>query len=628
MSADNTPVRYRDARVGGCLSVDIERLADGSTVLRSPERLQSYPMRLSDRLAQWAAQSPDRTFVARRPRGGDWVRLSYADALQRARSLGQALLDSGLSKERPLAILSGNDLEHASLMLAAMWVGVPCVSVSAAYSLVSTDYAKLRHILANTTPGMVYASGAAHVRAIAATVAADVPLTFGDDVPADALTALPHASVRRFGQMLDTPPGPAVDSAHALTGPGTVVKVLFTSGSTRQPKGVITTHRMLCANQQMLRQTMAFLADAPPVLVDWLPWSHTFGGNHNLGIALYNGGTLYIDDGKPTPDGIAETIRNLKEISPSVYFNVPKGLEELADAMSADPALRASLFRRLQVFMFAAAGLSQAVWDKLDAHGVAACGERVRIVTSLGMTETAPSCTFLVGTHARSGDIGLPCPGVEARLVAVDGKTEIRFRGPNVMPGYWREPAQTAAAFDEQGFYRTGDAVCWIDEDDPQRGLRFDGRIAEDFKLSTGTFVSVGPLRSRVVLQGHPYVQDVVLTAPNRDDLGALVFPRLPECRHLAGLPEDAPAAEVLHHPRVRAQFQQLCTQLHAQGTGSANRIARMHLLEEPPSIDAGEITDKNSINQRAVLTRRAALVDAMHAGQAADPWLILPGAH
>ncbi len=619
-------VRYRDAHVGGCLSADVEHLSDGSTVLRSTERLQAFPARLSDRLAQWAAQSPDRCFIARRARGGDWVRLSYAQCLQRARSLGQALLDAGLSKERPLAILSGNDLEHASLMLAAMWVGVPCVSVSAAYSLVSTDYAKLRHILGNTTPGMVYASGAAHVRAIAATVAADVPLAFGDDVPAASLAALPHASVRRFGELLDTAPTAQVDSAHALTGPGTVVKILFTSGSTRQPKGVITTHRMLCANQQMLRQTMAFLADAPPVLVDWLPWSHTFGGNHNFGIALYNGGTLFIDDGKPTPDGIAETIRNLKEISPTVYFNVPKGLEELANAMDEDHALRASLFRRVQAFMFAAAGLSQAVWDKLDAHGEAACGERVRIVTSLGMTETAPSCTFLVGTQARSGDIGLPCPGVEARLVAVDGKTEIRFRGPNVMPGYWREPAQTAAAFDEQGFYRTGDAVCWIDEHDRERGLRFDGRIAEDFKLSTGTFVSVGPLRSRVILQGHPYVQDVVLTAPNRDDLGAMVFPRLPECRRLSGLPDDAAAAEVLHHPQVRALFQQLCTQLHAQGTGGATRIARMHLLEEPPSIDAGEITDKNSINQRAVLTRRAALVDAMHAGPAADPWLILPG--
>jgi feruloyl-CoA synthase len=375
----------------------------------------------------------------------------------------------------------------------------------------------------------------------------------------------------------------------------------------------------------MLRQCMAFLADEPPVLVDWLPWSHTFGGNHNLGIALYNGGTFYVDDGKPTPSGLAETVRNLTEISPTVYFNVPKGLEELAKVMDSDSALRDSLFRKLKAFMFAAAGLSQAVWNKLDAHAMAASGERVRILTSLGMTETAPTCTFVVGTHSRSGYIGLPCPGVEVKLVPAQDKTEIRFRGPNVMPGYWRDAEQTAAAFDDEGFYCTGDAVRFVDDTDLSLGLLFDGRIAEDFKLSTGTFVSVGPLRSRIVLQGHPCVQDAVITGLNRDQLGVLIFPRLADCHALSSLPETAGNAEVLHHPTVRAFFQALLDQLHGQGTGSANRVERMHVLVDPPSVEHGEVTDKNSINLRAVLHHRTSLVEAIYEGPSADPWLILP---
>jgi feruloyl-CoA synthase len=610
---------YRDARVGGCVEATLETRADGARILRSTEALGWFPERLSDMLEQWAAQAPERTYVAKRaPGGGDWVRISFAQMLQRAQAIGQALVDARLSVERPLAILSDNDLEHASLMLGAQWVGVPYVSVSTAYSLVSTDHAKLRHIFATTTPGMVYAAGSQFAKAIAAVVPADVPVVMGQGT-------LEGRATRPFAELLATVPGPGAASAHDATGPDTVVKFLFTSGSTKQPKAVTTTHRMLCSNQQMLRQCMAFFADEPPVLVDWLPWSHTFGGNHNLGLALYNGGTLYIDDGKPTPKGIAETIRNLKEISPTAYFNVPKGLEEIANAMDGDADLRASFFKRLNVIMFAAAGLSQAVWDKLDAHGVIAIGQRVRVLTGLGMTETAPACTFVVGTHARSGYIGLPNPGVEVKLVPQDGKQEVRFRGPNVMPGYWRDPVQTAEAFDEEGFYKTGDAVAFVDEARLELGLLFDGRIAEDFKLSTGTFVSVGPLRAKIILQGDPCVQDVVIAGINRDEIAALIFPRLADCARLAGLPADAPATEVLHHAAVRGFFQQLADQLWRDGTGSANRVARMHVLVEPPSIDKGEVTDKSSINQRAVLSHRASLVEAIFEGTEADPWLILP---
>jgi feruloyl-CoA synthase len=615
--------RYRATRVGGCLAAVVELRADGSTLLRSTEALQPYPPRLSDRLEHWAREAPQRSFAARRERGsGDWQHLSYAQMLQRARAIGQALVARGLSAERPVAVLSGNDLEHLSLYLGAMWVGVPLVPVSPAYSLVSQDHGRLRHVLATTTPGLVYASDPAWAPAIGATLGAEVEVVLGEG-------QLPGRATTPFSALLATAPGAEAEAAHARVGPETIVKFLFTSGSTKLPKAVINTQRMLCANQQMIRQCFAFLADAPPVLVDWLPWNHTFGGNHNIGIVLYNGGTLYIDDGKPTAAGIGQTLRNLREIAPTVYFNVPKGFEEIAAAMESDAALRERLFSRVQAFMFAGAGLSQAVWDQLDALGERTVGERIPVYSGLGMTETAPSCTFALGTAVRSGHIGLPAPGVEAKLVpiggAADAKVEIRFRGPHVTPGYWRAPQQTAAAFDDEGYYCTGDAVRWVDPADPQRGLRFDGRIAEDFKLSSGTFVSVGPLRARIIAAGAPCVYDAVITGIDRDDVGMLVFPRLDECRRLAALPADTPAPELLQHPAVRAFFQRLLDRLWAEGTGSASRVARAHVLAEPPSIDHGEITDKGSINQRAVLQRRAALVEALHAG--GDPYRLLPSA-
>ncbi|MFO1216990.1 MAG: feruloyl-CoA synthase [Burkholderiaceae bacterium] len=611
-------MRVRDAHVGGCLEAIAESRPDGSTVLRSTEPLGWFPPRLTDALEQWAREAPERTLAARRGADGQWVRIGYAQMVERARRIGQSLLEAGLTPERPVAILSDNDLEHLSLALGCMWVGVPYVPVSAAYSLISQDYGKLRHIVQTVTPGLVFASDARFAKAIAAVVPAETTVVLTEG-------GIDGRSVRAFASLLDATPDARCDAAHAAVGPDTIAKFLFTSGSTKAPKGVINTQRMLCANQQMIRQCMRFLGDEPPVLVDWLPWNHTFGGNHNTGIVIYNGGTLYIDDGKPTPAGIATTLRNLREISPTVYFNVPKGFEEIAHAMDDDEVLRGRLFARVKAFMFAGAGLSQAVWDKLDAHGVIAAGERVRIITGLGMTETAPSCTFAVGADVRSGHIGLPVPGVEVKLVPIGDKTEVRFRGPNVMPGYWRAPEQTREAFDDEGFYRTGDAVKWVEPGQVAQGLAFDGRIAEDFKLSTGTFVSVGPLRARIIQLGEPCVQDAVITGLNRDEVGALIVPRADSVRRLAGMAADAPLPEVLHSGAVRGFFQQMADRLWREATGSANRVARLHVLAEPPSIDKGEITDKGSINQRAVLTHRAALVEALYEGTAADPFVILP---
>jgi feruloyl-CoA synthase len=611
--------RYRDARVGACRSATCERRADGTLVLRSPVGLGAFPETLIDCLEHWAKAAPDRTFVAKRDEKGAWMRITYAQMRERARAVGSALVARGLSADRPIAILSENDLEHLTLSFGAIYAGVPFSPISPAYSLVSQDYGKLRHILATLNPGLVFAANAtAYARAIAATVHPDTELVFTNG----EIAGRPATS---FASLLAAQPDGAFAAAHAGVTPETIVKFLFTSGSTKQPKGVVTTHRMLCANQQMIRQTLSFLAQEPPVLVDWLPWNHTFGGSHNVGIALVNGGTLYIDDGRPTAQGISETLRNLREIAPTVYFNVPKGFEEIAAAMEHDELLRKTLFSRVQMFFFSGAGLSQAVWDQLDRLGERTVGERIRVFTGLGMTETAPSSMFAVGDIVRSGYVGLPCPGVEVKLVPMGDKLEARFRGPNVMPGYWRAPEQTAAVFDEENYYCTGDAVKLVDANDVNAGVLFDGRIAEDFKLSTGTFVSVGPLRARIILDGAPCVQDVVVTGLNRDDVGILIFPRLDECRRLAGMGPGDFSAEVLRSEPVRAFFQALVDRQWKAGTGSANRVARAHVLVEPPSIDAGEITDKGSINQRAVLQRRAALVETLYAGARADPWILLP---
>jgi feruloyl-CoA synthase len=609
--------RYRHLSLGGSLAAEFEQRADGSKIVRSIEALAAYPARITDRLLHWAAVAPERTLVAKRVNGGDWRRVSYAEALASARSIAQVLLEHDLAPERPVAILSDNDIEHLLLALGAMLAGVPFAPISPAYSLLSQDHGKLRHILSMLTPGLVFAAdGKACARAIDATVPADTPLvlTRGEVAGRASIT---------FDELLATHATSRVDAAHAAVGPDTIAKFLFTSGSTKLPKGVINTQRMLCSNQQMICQCFPQLMEEPPVLVDWLPWNHTFGGNHNVGITLYNGGTLYIDEGKPTPALIGETLRNLREIAPTIYFNVPRGFEEIANALEVDGQLRETLFSRVRMFFFSGAGLSQPVWDKLDRVAEAHCGERIRMLTGLGMTETAPFAICANAHDVKSGHIGLPAPGIELKLVPHGDKVEVRYRGPNVTPGYWRAPEQTAESFDDEGFYASGDAVKPMDAAEPGRGFIFDGRVAEDFKLSTGTFVSVGPLRAKIIAAGDPCVQDVVIAGINRGEIGILIFPRVDACRAFAKADAGVPLAEVLGMPVVREFFQRLVDGLYAAGTGSSTRIARAVVLSEPPSIDRGEVTDKGSINQRAVLAHRAELVDAMYDAPGRD--VILP---
>ena len=605
-----TTAKFRPLQFG-VTRVSLRDGPSGTHYLKADQALQDYPERMSDRLRHWAEQAPERTWMARRVKQadgslGDWRHISYQEAWSTARNIAQGLIDRGLNAERPVAILSENSLEHALLALGCMLAGVPFVPTSPPYSLVSVDYDKLKHVLKTVTPGLVFAQDERYAKAISATVGADTEVVLHDG-------AVAGRTVTSFAQLCATAATDAVDRASAATGPDTIVKFLFTSGSTKLPKAVINTHRMCCANQQQMSQSMPVLREQPLVLVDWLPWNHTFGGNHNFGMVIYHGGTLYIDDGKPTPALIGETLRNLRDVAPTVYFNVPTGFEAIANAMKTDDVLRKNFLSRVKMFFYAGAALAQPVWDSLYESEEREVGERIVMSSGLGMTESGPFALFVTNPHVRAGDLGVPTPGMELKLIDMDGKTEVRYRGPNITPGYWRAPAETTDAFDEEGFFKTGDAVKWIDETDVHLGLKFDGRIAEDFKLATGTFVSVGPLRGKIIAAGAPYIQDVVLTGLNLKEVGAMVFPT-PKVRELVGLPDSAPLADVLAAPAVLAHFQQVVNALAASSTGSANRIARMCLLSEPPTIDKGEITDKGSINQRAVLHHRADTVAGLHA--------------
>ncbi len=603
--------KYRALRFG-VTRVQLRHGDGGIRYMRAEQPLEPYAERIGDRLLHFAEQAPERSWMARRVRQADgslgaFRHVRYREALQAARAIGQFLLDRGLSAERPVAILSENDLEHALLALGCLYAGVPYAPISPPYSTVSSDFGKLREVLATITPGLVFAAdGQRYGRAVRAAVADDA-LVVTTEHAVEGRATLP------FAELLAHPARAEVDAAQRATGRQTIAKFLFTSGSTKAPKAVINTHGMWCANQQQMRQSMPVLTEEPPVLVDWLPWNHTFGGNHNYGLVLYNGGTLYIDDGKPVPALIGETLRNLREIAPTIYFNVPTGFEAIAQAMRTDAQLRRNLLSRVRIFFYAGAALAQPVWDALHALQEAEIGERIVMGTGLGMTESSPFAIFVTNPNVKAGYLGVPTPGLELKLVPVEGKTEVRYRGPNITPGYWRAPQLTAEAFDEEGFFKTGDAVQWIDPADPHQGLKFDGRIAEDFKLATGTFVSVGPLRARIVATGAPCVQDAVITGLNRHEVGALIFPNVAACRALAGLPADAPLDAVLSSPPVRAHFVRLLDALDAQATGSANRVTRLMLLAEPPTIDRSEITDKGSINQRAVLAHRAALVEALY---------------
>src|SRR5580698_2810607 len=505
-----TPVRPVHLGPGG---VHVEKTPAGVRYVKATQALGDYPVKLTDRLEHWAKEAPERTLYAKRTGSGEWRRITYSEARELARNIGQALINRGLSPEHPIAILSGNDLEHALLSLGAMYAGVPFAPISTGYSLLSQGFGKLRYILDLVKPGLVFAaSGQKFRRALDATLPENTELVVTED-------PLPGATL--FSDLTSThASGPP---AH-VTG-DTIVKFLFTSGSTGMPKGVINTQRMWCSNQAMIAACLPFLTDEPPVLVDWTPWNHTFGGNHDVGLIIYNGGTLYIDDGRPVPGAFEETVRNLREISTTFFLNVPRGFECLVPYLRDDKQLRERFFSRLKLMWYAGASLSQPVWDELDALSIETTGERVLMLTGLGSTETAPFAFAPRKEVERAGMVGIPAPGMELKLVPAEGKLEARVRGPNVTPGYWRQDNLTRAAFDEEGFYKLGDALLFVDENDPNLGFIFDGRLAEDFKLSSGTWVSVGPLRAKFLHRAAGHAKDVVVAGHDREYIAVIIIP-------------------------------------------------------------------------------------------------------
>jgi feruloyl-CoA synthase len=591
--------------------VDIERRIDGTIVLRSPEPLSSYPRCLGEYLERWAELKPEATFLAQRL-GDGWRMLNWAEARRKVRAIASSLLSRKLSPERPVVILSDNSIEHALLALAAMHAGIPVAPISPAYCLMSKDFIKLGRVFELLDPGLVYAEDgrrfAPALQAIGDREFELVVLRNPEGLPRPA---------QLFDILLGDEDAHAVDRAFAAIGPDTIAKFLLTSGSTGEPKGVINTHRMLCSNQESLAQCWRFLYQEPPVLVDWLPWNHTFGGNNNFDLVLSRGGTLYIDEGKPAPGLIETTVRNLREASPTIYYNVPRGYDILLPYLESDPALRRSFFARLKIIMYAAAALPATLWERLEKLSMAELGRRVSMTSAWGATETAPMVTLVHYQPLRSSVIGLPTPGCELKLlpVAETGKYELRVRGPNVTPGYWKRADLTNQAFDEESFYRIGDAGRFADPADPAQGIEFAGRIAEDFKLTSGTWVHVGALRVKALTFLSPIAQDLVITGHDRDEAGFLIFPNIAGCRSLCPeLDENTPLKNLLADSRIIDHVRERLLSLAAEGGGSSSCAGRAIFLEEPPSIDAGEITDKGYINQRAVLERRAAMVESLYA--------------
>jgi len=587
----------------------VQRRSDGALLIRPDAALGYYPRAVTDWLAHWAETTPERTYLAQRDPTGAWRKVDYAEVWAKARSVAQALIDRGLGADRPVAILSGNSIDHAIFGFGAMLAGIPYAPVSPPYSLVAKDYVKLRAIINILTPGVVFVDDAEpFAAALDAVIGADVEIVAGVHPPSGRRAA-------SLAEIYATPANSAVDAAHARVTADTTAKLLFTSGSTGAPKGVINTHRMMTSNQAMLKSLNPSFSAEHPVLLDWLPWSHTFGGNNNFNLALANGGSFYIDEGRPLPNAIEATARNLREISPTVYYNVPKGYEMLLPLLQSDAAMRRGLFAKLQAFVYAGAALSPHVRSELERIGREETGVAIPMLTSLGSTETGPSAISVTEKTVAPGVVGIPNPGVVLKLLPNLGKLEARLKSPSIMPGYWRLPELSAAAFDEEGYYKLGDALKFVDESDPEQGLLFDGRVGEDFKLATGTWVSVGPLRARFVAHCAPYVTDLVVAGHDKDDATALIVPNYPECRALdPELARLAAYGEIVSSPRVREKFSRLLASFNQKAGGSSERFKRILLLEDPPSLDSGELTDKGSINQRAALERRAAEVEELYA--------------
>jgi feruloyl-CoA synthase len=600
-------------------NLEVEERPGGATVLRSLEPLRPYPDHLGIVLRERAAAHPDRTFLAQRNREGQWHEVSYGDFRRRVDGISQWLLKFGHSGERPVCCLSDNSINFALLMLGAMQVGIPFMPVSPAYSLMSQDFAKIKYVFEKFDPSLVYVDNLA----MFAGALGSVDLT-GRHVVADAATG-EVGNVTEFHMLTSEPVTPQVDEAFHAVDPDGIAKILLTSGSTGFPKGVINPHRMLCSSMVQTEQCWRFLKDRPPVLCDWLPWNHTFGGNFCFNITLWHGGTFWIDEGKPVPGKFDATLRNLRDVKISILLNVAKAFDVLLPELEKDDAFAEHVFGDLDAIFYAGAGLPQNLWDRLEALAIKVTGKRVPILTSLGSTETGPPALLLHWTSDTTGSVGLPMPGLEAKLVPSGDKVEVRFKGPNITPGYYNDPEKTAEAYDEEGFYMIGDAVRWADAEDKEQGLIFDGRVAENFKLLSGTWVAAGMVRLNLMSATTPLLQDGAVTGHDRMEVGLLAFPNFDGCRQVIGPEADGLSPEeIVRHPVIHEQLKSKVAAYNAENKGSSTRIARILLMTEPPDIDAGEITDKGYLNQRAILSRRAALVERLYDLSPGDDMVVM----
>ena len=601
------------------ISISKEVRADGSVLIKSTIPLEPFPLRLTERLLYWAKVSPGKIFLAQRDhsQSGEaaWTSITFKETLEKVRILGQALLNRAVSKEKPVIILSENSIEHGLLALASIHAGIPYSPISPAYSLRSDNFEKLSHIVRLLTPGLIFVQDAnVYERALKS-----VPK--GVEVIS---VAKPQAesSYTLFDDLLRTVPTRAVDEAHNSVTGDTIAKILFTSGSTGVSKGVINTQQNLTCNLQQITQTFPFLKDSDLELVDWLPWNHTFGGNHNFGLTLYNGGSLYIDDGNPTPEGIVRTVNNLRNRKPTTYFNVPKGFESLIPFLKKDNKLRAQFFSNLKMLFYAGAGMAQHVWDALEELSVETVGKKIMIGTGLGCTESCPSALFASEPGGYAGLLGVPVPGLELKLVPREGKLEARYRGKNIFPGYWRQPELTSAAFDNEGFYCTGDALKFADQGNVEKGMVFNGRLAEDFKLNTGTWVNVGVLKAHLIAEGNGLIQDAVITGHDNEFVGAIVFPEINYCRNKFGLGSNVSLKEIATHPQILNEVKDVLNRLAEKSSGSSTFIKRALIADFSLSIDRGEITDKASVNQSMVLKGHPEVAASIYANSL-PAWIV-----
>lgn len=587
-----------------------EDRADGSILLTCGYDLPPVAPNTGAWLHEWADKAPYRIAVSERPvTGVGWRNVTYAELLDQVRAVAASLLARGLGPDDTIAILSGNGADHLIMSLAAQYVGIPVVPLAEQYALITEAHGRLTFVLDKVRPRLAFVDDATrYAEALALPELEGVEL-----VAARGEASVP---VTPMAELLAGAPSVDVDAAHAKVGPDTLAKILFTSGSSSEPKGVMTTHRMMCVNQAQIATFLPFLRDHPPRITDWLPWNHVFGGSHNVNMMLANGGTLTIDSGKPTGPGFATTLKNRTDRPGTLAFNVPVGFGMIVDALKDDAATRRHIFKDLELLFYAGASLPQTVWEALEEYSFEARGGLPLMISSWGLTETAPACLMVHEPIGRSGVIGVPMAGVTVKLLPDDDmRCEVRVKGPNVMTAYFNDPDKTAAAFDEEGFFITGDAVRFVDPDDASRGLIFDGRVSEDFKLETGTWVQAGTLRLNALKELTGLAQDVVICGHDRGEVGLFIFP-VPEI----GSATDTTLGAITDE-HAMARVEEALRSMNAHVTGSAKRITRAIILVEPPSLKDNEVTDKGSLNIKNILNRRADLLERLYDNE--DPALI-----